>query len=365
MANPVEISFAKSDTGGSANLYGSVTASYARVGSTVKITVVIKVTSGKGKYWGLSFNGESILHEQTGTVTRTFSYDDATAKTYSYPVSVYIQTATSYAGYSQSYSLTIDVPAVPTGPGVPSQVYISNGWKDITGLYVKVSGSWKKTNGIYLKVAGAWKKTISKATITIYGAAKETIIYSGPESGTLTLNSSGSITKEVLTGSYSFKAGLTGRTATANVTANTSVYLRPTNFIYWYGVENVAFGGILCNDHDPKVTRNTNNISISVYRHGSGVEYRSFFTNSKVNLTNFSSLKGTLELMAVNGWYQLGIGSERNTYEPTTAVIGPSSKSTVSINISSISGSYYVGLAGTSYGKKGTVQAKIHAIWME
>lgn len=366
MANPVNISFARSDSGGSANLYGSVTATYTRVGSTVKIVATIKVTSWAGKYAALDFNGETVIRENTGTVTRTFSYDNSSAKTYTYPVSVYIQTATNYAGYTQSYSLTIDVPAAPTGSGIVSQVRVNSAWKQITGMHVKVSGSWKKVNDAYVKVNGAWKKCVSKATITIYGGASESVTYSGPDSGTITLNSSGVGTKEVTSGSYTFRAALSGRTSTNTVTGNTSIYLRPTNFIYWYGVEAVAFGSITGNDYSPAVKRNTNSITVSTYRSGQGTNYRAFYTNTAVAVTNYSSLKGILEGMAVNGWYKLGAATSRTTYDASSgAAVAVNKPSITTVSLSGITGNRYIGIMGDSYGKAGDIVATIHAIWME
>lgn len=366
MANPVQISFARSDSGGSASLYGSVTATYTRVGSTVKIVATIKVTSWAGKYAALDFNGETVIRESTGTVTRTFSYDNASAKTYTYPVSAYIQTATTYAGYTQSYSLTIDVPAAPTGSGIVSQVRVNSAWKQITGMHVKVSGSWKKVNDAYVKVNGAWKKCVSKATITIYGGASESVTYSGPDSGTITLNSSGVGTKEVTSGSYTFRAAISGRTSTNTVTGNTSIYLRPVHFIYWYGVEAVKFGSINGNDWYPTVTRNANNIAFSVSRNSNGSAYRSFMTSSAVNVTNYSSLKGILEGMGVNGWYQFGATTSATDYEPSSgAVIAANKPSVNTVNLSGITGNRYIGVMGTSYAKSGEAAGKIHAIWME
>lgn len=148
MANPVSISDYHQDTGGIAYIYGSASVSYTRSGNKVTVTVTVTVTSGKGKYYGVQIDGTGVISEKTGTVTKTYTYDDADAKTYSYSVSTYIQTATSYAGYSKTHgTLTIDVPAAG------GQVY------------TKVGGVWKKDDENYVEISGAPKKSIVKAKV--------------------------------------------------------------------------------------------------------------------------------------------------------------------------------------------------------
>jgi len=151
MANPVSISAFHRDTGGYAQISGTVSASYVRSGS--KVTITITVTLGSDPYplhayrYGVDIGGVTFISQDNSltTATKTYTYDDASAKTYSYSVSTYLQTARSYSGYTDTYSsLTIAVPAAGAE------------------AYIKVNGTWKKASAVYVKVNGAWKECIVK-----------------------------------------------------------------------------------------------------------------------------------------------------------------------------------------------------------
>lgn len=106
------------DGGGTASIEYSATATYARSGSKVTITVKCSVY-GWGKYYRAYLSGAMVIDSTDTTVYQTFTYNDAAAKTYSFPMKAYVQTATAYEGYEFTETLTIDVPAyVPdTDPG--------------------------------------------------------------------------------------------------------------------------------------------------------------------------------------------------------------------------------------------------------
>lgn len=245
-------------------------------------------------------------------------------------------------------------------------IKVSGAWREADDVYIKVNGTWQKASSLYIKVNGIWKEVPMTATVTIYGAKNETVTYSGTASGTVTLDASGKATLQLRSGSYSFSAGISKRTASVTVSGNISVMLRPANFVYWYGVEAVAFGSITGNDYSPEVKRNTNSIVVSTYRSGESTNYRAFYTNSTVDLTKYSSLKGILEGMAANGWYRFGVATSRTTYEPSSgAVVGVNKPSINTVNLSGITGSRYIGIMGSSYGRPGDIIATIHAIWME
>lgn len=149
MANPVTVANRRKDSGGLAECYGSVSATYARSGSKVTITVSVTLTDGRGKYWGVSIDDVDVRYNELGTTTKTYTYDNAAAKTYSFVVRSYVQTATSYAGQTYTHDpLTIYVPAA-SGQ-----------------CYAKVNGVWKKGSKVYTKVNGAWKEGIVKAKVS-------------------------------------------------------------------------------------------------------------------------------------------------------------------------------------------------------
>lgn len=134
MANPVSVYNWRRDSGGTAEVEGTVSASYVRNGSKITITITAKLTYGRGKYYGIQVAGTDYIFNQTGTVSKTFTYDTTAAKTYSYSVTSYIQTATSYAGETATHdTLTISVPKMPPQ------------------LWLKVNGAWKRMTQGYIK----------------------------------------------------------------------------------------------------------------------------------------------------------------------------------------------------------------------
>lgn len=248
----------------------------------------------------------------------------------------------------------------------PIMIKVDGTWREANDVYIKVNGVWKKADSVYVKVNGVWKEAPMTSTVTIYGAKNETVTYSGTASGTVTLNSSGQATVALRGGSYSFTAGISGRTASVTVSGNTTVMLRPANFVYWYGVEAVAFGSITGNDYSPEVKRNANSITVSTYRSGEGTNNRAFYTNTTVDVTNYSSLKGILEGMAANAWYKLGAATSRTTYDASSGAAAAVNKPNVTtVSLSGITGNRYIGIMGDSYGRAGDIAATIHAIWME
>lgn len=205
-----------------------------------------------------------------------------------------------------------------------------------------------------------------KVSVSIYGAKNEKVTYSGKASGSVTLGANGVGTVKLQTGNYTFTAGISGRTATVKVKMGAVVMLRPANFVYWYGVEAVAFGAITGNDYSPEVKRNANSITVSTYRSGEGTNNRAFYTNTAVDVTNYSSLKGILEGMAANAWYKLGAATSRTTYDASSGAAAAVNKPNVTtVSLSGITGNRYIGIMGDSYGRAGDISATIHAIWME
>lgn len=152
MANPVSIYNWRRDTGGTASITGTASASYVRSGSKITVTVTVKITDGWGKYWNVQVAGTGVISEEIGTATKTYTYNTTSAQTYSYAITSYIQTATSYAGESMNHgTLTIDVPAASALP----YVNVNGTWKQATP-WVNVGGTWKKVIS-YVNAGGTWK----------------------------------------------------------------------------------------------------------------------------------------------------------------------------------------------------------------
>ena len=147
MANPLNLNNKRSDAGGYAEINCIATATYARSGSQVTITVTVKVYDSQGHYFNVTLNGAYVIQEQNTTVTKTFTYDDAEAKTYSFPMVAYIQTAAGYTGESTTGTLTIDVPAAGE-------------------LWIKIAETvWKKTDQNSIKTDATTQTTVTQALV--------------------------------------------------------------------------------------------------------------------------------------------------------------------------------------------------------
>lgn len=142
MANPLNLNNKRSDAGGYAEINCIATATYVRSGSQVTITVTVKVYDSQGHYFNVTLNGAYVIEQQNTTVTKTFTYDDAEAKTYSFPMVAYIQTAAGYTGESTTGTLTIDVPAA----GAQGFINIGGVKKKVIKGLVNVNGVGKEAN---------------------------------------------------------------------------------------------------------------------------------------------------------------------------------------------------------------------------
>lgn len=149
MANPLNLNNQRSDAGGYAEINCTATATYVRSGSSVTITVTVKVYDSQGHYFNVTLNGAYVIEQQNTTVTKTFTYDDASAKTYSFPMVAYIQTAAGYTGESTTGTLTIDVPAAGD-------------------VWVKISDTvWEKTVQNQIKTDDTTQKKVTQDLIKI------------------------------------------------------------------------------------------------------------------------------------------------------------------------------------------------------
>lgn len=166
MSNPVSFSDRQTDYKNgvryTAGISVDASASYVRDGSKVIITVTMSA-SGWGHYSqahiapspdGSAPAGSAytaVIAKQDvsysdATWTGTYTYDDPTAKTYSFYIKSYVHAITGYNGqWSDVYILTIDV---PTGGAV---------------AWVKVEGQWRKGAYIYTKVNNVWTKGIAQS----------------------------------------------------------------------------------------------------------------------------------------------------------------------------------------------------------
>lgn len=164
MANPVSIYHASPRVGSKCFVQGTITASYKRTGSKVVITIATTNVKWAGRYAQISLKGTGFLvdaarnnldasdvHEYIYT-PKTFTYTQTAATTYTYTLTTYIQYVAGESGFSNTYTLTIDVPAA----SALAYVNVNGTWKQATP-WVNVNGTWKKALS-YINSGGAWKQ---------------------------------------------------------------------------------------------------------------------------------------------------------------------------------------------------------------
>lgn len=138
------------DGGGKTYIEYYTSATYVRSGSKVTITVKCSIYGYGYTYWAY-LNGTEIARNPDSAVTiyKTFTYDNAAAKTYSFTMGAKLSTAKEYPSYDYTATLTVDVPAyVPPG---------AQAW-------VNPDGTWRKAK-TWLNVADVWKSLLAKINI--------------------------------------------------------------------------------------------------------------------------------------------------------------------------------------------------------
>lgn len=123
----------------------TATASYTRSGSKVTITVKCTVT-GWGHIFQAFLAGAKVIDSTETTVYKTFTYDNAAAKTYSFSMKTYLQAIAEIDGQEKTATLTIYVPAAG-----------AQAW-------VNPDGTWRKAK-TFLNVAAVWKTLLAKINI--------------------------------------------------------------------------------------------------------------------------------------------------------------------------------------------------------
>lgn len=129
------------DAYGTCSIYYSASASYTRNGSAVTISIS-NYLYGWGAYYRAYLNGSLVIDSEDKTVYKTFTYNNAAAKTYTFSMQARVCASTDGNEYVYNGTLSIDVPAyVPPGPEV----------------YVNVNGAEKKASKVYIHAEGVWK----------------------------------------------------------------------------------------------------------------------------------------------------------------------------------------------------------------
>lgn len=204
-----------------------------------------------------------------------------------------------------------------------------------------------------------------KVSVAILGAKNEVVSYTGKDTGTVTLDTNGTGTATLKKGSYTFTGGISGFVKSVDVSGDMTVYVRPQRIIYWYGVKaetmNIDGEGY----DSPSITENKNSTTVSVNSSGVNSEFN-YMTTTEVELSSYNNLKGICAKATGNNFRLLTYTGNRNAVDLNVGGSFPSdAKSTATLNISSVAGSYYVGIAGSVYNRPGTREIIVYALWLE
>ena len=204
-----------------------------------------------------------------------------------------------------------------------------------------------------------------KVTVTILGAKNEVVSYTGKDTGTVTLDANGTGTTTLKKGSYTFTGGISGFVKSVDVSGDMTVYVRPQRIIYWYGVkaETMDIDGV--DYSSPSITENENSTTVSVNSSGVNSSFN-YMTTTEVELSSYSSLNAICAKATGNNFRLLTYTGNRNAVDMNIGGSFPSdAKSTATFDISSVTGSYYVGIAGSTYNRPATREIIVYALWLE
>lgn len=205
-----------------------------------------------------------------------------------------------------------------------------------------------------------------KVSVTLYGAKNEVITFTGKDTGTVTLDANGTGTATLKKGSYNFTGGVSGFVkSNVEISGDTTVYVRPQRIIYWYGVKAETMDIDGSNYSSPSITENENSITVSAYSNSVSSSYN-YMTVNKIDISSFSSLHGICEKATGNNFSVLTYTDNRNSVDLDVGGSFPSdAKSTATFDISSVTGSHYVGIAGGAYNRPTTREIIVYAFWLE
>ena len=148
-----------------------------------------------------------------------------------------------------------------------------------------------------------------KVNATIKGAPGETVTYTGPESGSVELDSNGEGTVRLTCGDYSLTGSVSSYTASRSLRPSTPVMgVYPDGFIYWYGLIQTghelktALGS--ASYANRSVTQNTNDITVYAQARGySGSGYSTYAAAyfDDIDLTGYADIKFTIGSVVNDG----------------------------------------------------------------
>ena len=203
------------------------------------------------------------------------------------------------------------------------------------------SDSWKQS----IKASEYWSLVYASKVVTVYGAVDETITIDGYY-GSFTTGTNGSCSHVVPIDTITLTGSVSGQSFTRTVTSETTeVYVMTEGALYWYGTLNHS-SIVNCRKYTHK--------QASAYAYMSGI-----YTNMKIDLSKYKKVCVDYECVSVDsnsitntsiaiwdGDYNIS-NIPSMTVDETAGIIGerlPSGYTHKELNISDISGSYYVNI---------------------
>ena len=223
--------------------------------------------------------------------------------------------------------------------------------------------------------------------VTFLGAPGETITYSGPESGTVVLNSSGVATKKIKTGTYT----LSGSVSSASGVTRTGISVRPgatvtmwptgARVVYWYGYLGTNDSGVKLSvtktgakdsTSSWSVTENTNSVYLYINDSGStsdgGNSMIAKASLGTISLAPYSTLKVIVgDTSAWGGGNGSNWGWATSTDAATSFSSSNAASGTHTLDVSSNGSSVYLGIkiyTTTAVGSRRGASAYLNAIWL-
>ncbi len=204
-----------------------------------------------------------------------------------------------------------------------------------------------------------------KVTVTLYGGKNEVISYTGKASGSVTLDANGTGTAALKKGSYTFTGGLSGFSRSAEISGEANVYVRPTRIIYWYGIvaQALTLDGNGRYDN-PLVVYNATNVTATLTTYDWTSGRFVLGTASAVDITAYSRLKARAAKCSGNSFRTLGYANDTDSERTGTDFTTPE-LSEVTTSLASVTGSYYLGISGTTSNRQGLREINLYALWLE
>lgn len=215
------------------------------------------------------------------------------------------------------------------------------------------------------------------ATITVYSSTTATIVITTagkPATYTYQWYADDAAISGATSASYTYTSTAVGSVklyckitnAAGTVTSRTATITINPQYLYNTGTINTSLiGGFTAYAyrHDgsgaptstPTVTKGTSDITVVISGDAVNGGAGSYFTNNKIDITKFKTLKlrsTSIDIPNSSGRIRFGVSSTRENSYTFAASKTITAAGTASIDISSLSGSYYVSLTGYSLGNK-------------